>query len=178
MKVIVVVDCQNDFIDGVLGTPEAVATVPKIVNYLKDTVDEDTYVFFTRDTHRIDYMDTMEGKALPVVHCIYDTHGWEINKSIFNAVDKFKCKTIIIDKPTFGSLELASYITTLPEKVESITFVGFCTGICVMSNAVICKANFYNSCPIIVKEDLCACVSPETHKNAIEAMKLCQIEIQ
>lgn len=167
MKILVVVDMQNDFIDGALGTPEAVAIVPYVKELIKDF---DGKVFFTRDTHFENYMQTQEGKNLPVAHCIKDTRGWEIRAEL----DELR-KTEAIDKLTFGSKELVDLLKS-ENDVESITFVGICTDICVISNAMVVKA-YYPEIPLMVDAKGCAGVTPESHKNALEAMKMCQIDV-
>ena len=167
MKILVVVDMQNDFIDGALGTPEAVAIVP----YVKQSIENfEGKVFFTRDTHFSDYMDTQEGKHLPVPHCIKGTPGWEIHPQL----DTLR-KTEPIDKLTFGSSQLTQVLAA-EKDVESITFLGLCTDICVISNVMITKA-FFPEIPLIVDAKGCAGVTPQSHKNALEAMKMCQITI-
>lgn len=158
---------QNDFIDGALGTPEAVAIVPYVRSLIESFNGE---VLFTRDTHFENYMDTEEGKNLPVPHCIKDTYGWQIRGEL----DVLR-KTEPIDKLTFGSSELAELLGKY-ENVESITFAGLCTDICVISNALLTKA-FYPEIPITVDARGCAGVTPDTHKNALAAMKMCQIKI-
>ena len=167
MKLLIVVDMQNDFIDGALGTNEALAIVP----YVRSLVEGfDGEVLFTRDTHFENYAKTQEGKNLPVPHCIKGTHGWQIREEL----DALR-KTEPIDKLTFGSSELVKIIGKY-ENIESITFAGLCTDICVISNALLTKA-LYPETPISVDARDCAGVSPTTHKNALEAMKMCQIEI-
>lgn len=166
-KILVVVDMQRDFIDGALGTPEAVAIVP----YVKHLIENfDGKVLFTRDTHFADYLDTQEGKNLPVKHCIKDTVGWQIHPEL----DILR-KTDAIDKLTFGSSELPN-ILAQEEKIDSITFVGLCTDICVISNVMVTKA-FFPEVPLIVDAKGCAGVTPQSHQNALEAMKLCQITV-
>ena len=170
-NVLVVVDMQNDFIDGALGTKEAVAIVPNVLEKIKNF---DGPVFFTRDTHTEDYMNTQEGKNLPVPHCIKDTKGWEIRKEL----DELR-KTPAIDKVTFGSSFLPEILVPLNEvnPIESITFIGLCTDICVISNVMITKA-FLPEVPVIVDAACCAGVTPESHKNALEAMKVCQVKVE
>lgn len=169
-KVLVVTDMQNDFIDGALGTPEAV----KIVPYVKEKIEKfDGTVLFTRDTHFDDYLNTQEGHNLPVAHCIKNTYGWQIRKEL----DALR-KTDPIDKITFGSKELAKVLVELNEKeaIESITFIGLCTDICVISNAMVTKA-FLPEVPLIVDSKCCAGVSPATHENALKTMQVCQIKV-
>ena len=167
MKILVVVDMQNDFIDGALGTLEAVSIVP----YVRQVIESfDGKVLFTRDTHFADYMDTQEGKNLPVPHCVKDTEGWQIRKEL----DALR-KTPAIDKITFGSKDLVEILKEEPS-VESITFVGLCTDICVISNVMLTKA-FFPEIPLIVDAKACAGVTPESHQNALAAMKMCQVHI-
>ena len=166
-EILIVVDMQNDFIDGALGTAEAVAIVPYVKNLIENF---DGKVFFTRDTHFEDYMQTQEGKNLPVPHCIKGTDGWQIHPEL----DALR-KTEAIDKLTFGSSELAA-ILGKEERIDGITFVGLCTDICVISNAMVVKA-FYPEVPLTVDAKGCAGVTPESHKRALEAMKTCQIRV-
>ena len=166
-KILVVVDMQNDFIDGALGTPEAVAIVP----YVKELIEGfDGKVLFTRDTHFENYMDTEEGRNLPVPHCIKGTEGWQIRAEL----DALRT-TEAIDKITFGSRDLVDVLAAEGE-IESITFVGLCTDICVISNAMILKASFTEA-KMTVDASACAGVTAASHKNALEAMKMVQIEI-
>ena len=166
-KILVVVDMQNDFIDGALGTPEAI----KIVPYVKQVIEGfDGKVIFTRDTHFDNYMDTQEGKNLPVRHCIKGTPGGDIHRSL-DALRKLDA----IDKLTFGSSELPQVLAR-EEAIESITFMGLCTDICVISNVMITKA-FFPEVPVIVDAAGCAGVTPESHKNALAAMKMCQVTV-
>ena len=169
-NILIVVDMQNDFIDGALGTKEAVAIVPKVEEKIREFDGE---VFFTRDTHEICYLETQEGKNLPVPHCIRDTEGWQIRREL----DVLR-KTEPVDKETFGSRKLAEKLAALNEKEEvgSITLVGLCTDICVISNALLVKAAL-PEVPIIVDAACCAGVTPESHENALNAMKMCQIDI-
>ena len=170
-NVLVVVDMQNDFIDGALGTKEAVAIVPNVKEKIENF---NGTVLFTRDTHFENYMDTQEGKNLPVPHCIKDTEGWQIRAEL-----EALRQTEAIDKVTFGSSELPNKLMELnaAEPIESITFVGLCTDICVISNVMVTKA-FLPEVPVIVDAACCAGVSPETHKNALEAMKVCQVKVE
>ena len=166
-KILIVVDMQNDFIDGALGSAEAVAIVP----YVKALIESfDGKVLFTRDTHFENYMQTQEGKNLPVPHCIKGTDGWQIRAEL----DALR-KTEPIDKITFGSSNLVEVLRAEPD-IESITFVGLCTDICVISNAMVVKA-FYPEIPLYVDAMGCAGVSPESHKRALDAMSICQIKV-
>ena len=166
-NLLVVVDMQNDFIDGALGTKEAVAIVPNVKAKIELYRKNGDTVIFTRDTHSEDYMNTQEGKNLPVPHCIKGSKGWEVSEKLDTASDK------IIDKPTFGSFELAEYISTLAD-VDEIELIGLCTDICVISNAMILKARFTET-PVKVDSSCCAGVTPESHANALGAMKMCQL---
>lgn len=169
-KILLVIDMQNDFIDGALGTAGALAIVEKVKNKIKDF---DGKVIFTRDTHEENYMETQEGKNLPVPHCIRGTNGWQIHPEL----DAFR-KTDVIDKPTFGSRELAELLEKMHQKEEisEITLIGLCTDICVISNALTIKA-FLPEVKVKVDSSCCAGVTPESHENALNAMKMCQIEI-
>ena len=166
MKYLIVVDMQNDFIDGALGSAEAV----KIVPYVKSLIENfDGEVLFTRDTHYDNYMKTQEGKNLPVPHCIFETEGWQINSEL-----EALRKTEAIDKITFGSKDLVDILKD--KDIESITFVGLCTDICVISNVMLVKA-FYPEIPLFVDAKGCAGVTIESHKNALNAMKMTQINV-
>lgn len=170
MRILVVVDMQNDFVDGALGTEEAVGIVPAVAERIRSF---DGRVLYTQDTHESDYLKTLEGKKLPVPHCIRGTEGWKLCPQI-----KALCKEVPIDKPAFGSVELGRMLKEYDsrEKVESVTFVGLCTDICVISNAMIVKA-FLPETEIIVDAACCAGVTPESHRQALEAMKVCQIKV-
>lgn len=180
MKILIIVDEQVDFTSGVLGNKECEATVNKVVDII-NTKDFDK-VILTRDTHSENYLETQEGKKLPVVHCIEGTDGWQIRDEIMQAVQHKYSENEnyhVIDKRTFGSLYLGKWIESnyiLEQADLEITFVGVCTGICVISNAMIVKASLPEA-KVSVISDACACVTPESHKTALEAMKMCQIEI-
>lgn len=169
--ILIVVDMQNDFIDGALGTAEAVAIVPKVVEKVRDFKGT---VIFTRDTHGENYMQTQEGRNLPVPHCIKGSRGWEVCP----ALEPLRTG-LTIDKPTFGSAELGRLLLELDAKepVGSITLVGLCTDICVISNAMIAKA-FLPEVPVTVDAACCAGVTPESHRNSLSAMKMCQVRIE
>ena len=169
MKVLVVIDMQNDFIDGALGTKEACAIVKAVAQKIDAARKAGNTVIFTRDTHSLDYLSTQEGKNLPVVHCVKGTTGWQISSALNIADSK------VIDKPTFGSLELANYVASLGNVTE-IELVGLCTDICVISNAIILKAKL-PEVKISVDSACCAGVTPKSHQNALSAMKMCQIEV-
>ncbi len=168
MKYLIVVDMQNDFIDGALGTKEAVAIVPKVKAKIESF---DGKVIFTRDTHREDYLSTQEGANLPVEHCIKGTDGWQIRDEL----DALR-KSEAVDKPSFGSVELAEMLKNEKEKIESIELIGLCTDICVISNAMIIKA-YLSETPIEIDASCCAGVTPESHNRALDAMAVCQIKI-
>ena len=169
-KFLIVVDMQNDFIDGSLGTPEALAIVPEVEKKIRSFDGE---IIFTRDTHPEDYLSTQEGRNLPVVHCVKDSHGWRIREGL---TDIRPCR--VIDKPTFGSPELGALLLeeNIREEIGEITVIGLCTDICVISNALLIKA-FLPEVSVKVDAACCAGVTPQSHKNALEAMKLCQIGI-
>ena len=169
--ILIVVDMQNDFIDGALGTAEAVAIVPKVAEKVKGFKGT---VIFTRDTHGENYMQTQEGRNLPVPHCIKGSRGWEVCP----ALEPLRTG-LTIDKPTFGSAELGKVLLELDTKepVGSITLVGLCTDICVISNAMIAKA-FLPEVPVTVDAACCAGVTPESHRTSLSAMKMCQVRIE
>lgn len=163
-KTLIVVDMQNDFIDGSLGTKEAQAIVENVRKKIDTYRENGDEIIFTRDTHGVDYLQTPEGKKLPVEHCIKNTHGWEIAEGL----DVPECKHI--DKPTFG------YTKWDEEEFEQIEIIGLCTDICVVSNALILKATFPNAA-ICVDASCCAGVTPQTHQAALDTMRMCQIDV-
>lgn len=167
MKYLIVVDMQVDFITGSLGSPLATAIVPNVVDKVKKF---DGKVIFTRDTHFADYMQTQEGAKLPVPHCIKDTAGWQICDELL------PFSADVIDKVTFGSMELPQLIKKYGEPIEEIQLCGLCTDICVISNAMILKAAF-PEVKITVDAHCCAGVSMESHNTALAAMKAVQIEV-
>ena len=171
-NVLAVIDMQNDFIDGALGTKEAQAIVGNVAEYIKKSMSDGVEVVYTRDTHFDNYMDTQEGKNLPVPHCIKGTRGWEIRDELKALQND---DTRIFDKLTFGSVELAEYLKGMVG-LESVTLIGLCTDICVISNAMVIKANL-PEVQINVVESCCAGVTPQSHKNAVEAMKMCQVAV-
>ena len=171
-KFLIVVDMQKDFIDGALGSKEACAIVPAAAKKIAAFEGE---IFATYDTHFDDYMDTAEGKKLPVPHCIKGSEGWQLNKEI-SASLKGK-KYTPVEKYTFGSVKLPEFIKKAAGSDEfSIELIGLCTDICVVSNALLLKASF-PEVPITVDEKCCAGVTPEKHNAAIETMRSCQIDI-
>ena len=192
-RVLICIDLQNDFIDGSLANVGAQKVIPNIVKKIEE-FDGDA-IFLTQDTHFDDYLDTLEGKKLPVKHCIYKTDGWQINKEVQLAIaEKIKngVRVIFISKPTFGSIEYmpdAYSFTSLPQEIlgiESghkspipmeIEMCGFCTDICVVSNALILKAFTYDFAEITIDSKCCAGVTPEKHEAALEIMRSCQINV-
>ena len=170
-NILVVVDMQNDFIDGSLGTKEALSIVSKVKEKIQNFSGR---ILFTRDTHEENYLESREGKNLPIKHCIRDTKGWEISSEL----QEF-CKESPIDKVTFGSTELGELLRQENEKeeIECITLIGLCTDICVISNALLLRA-FLPETKLVVDASCCAGVTPESHKTALEAMKVCQIVIE
>ena len=168
-QILAVIDMQNDFIDGALGTKEAVSIVDKVADYIRNFDGE---VVYTRDTHFEGYMDTQEGRRLPVPHCIKGTKGWEICDALKALQNK---DTRIFDKQTFGSTELAEYLKTVSD-LDTVVLVGLCTDICVISNAMVIKA-YMPEVEIKVVENCCAGVTPESHANALKARQMCQVNI-
>ena len=170
-KILVVVDMQKDFIDGALGTREAQAIVEPVLEKMKSYRKSDIYL--TRDTHGRDYLKTAEGKKLPVEHCIQGTEGWMLHPKVEALADPSQ----IVDKPTFGSLDLALRLNQRNQKTPlEIELVGLCTDICVVSNALLFKA-FMPETPISVDASCCAGVTPESHEAALETMRMCQVEV-
>lgn len=178
MKVLVVIDMQNDFIDGSLGTPEAVEIVPNVVEKIRSW---DGLVYATQDTHFANYLDTQEGRILPVPHCIQGTDGWKVERSVRRALEEGAARNesvLYITKATFGSRDLAEILAKRhrEETIEEVVLIGLCTDICVISNALVLKA-FLPDVPISVDAACCAGVYPQSHLNALEAMKMCHIGI-
>ena len=182
MKVLVVVDMQNDFITGSLGSPAAQAIVPNVKKKIDEFVKNGDWIIYTRDTHFKDYLNSREGKKLPVEHCVYGTMGWRIPAGLIPPVtyENF----LVYDKYTFGDPGLATLIreTLLDAGVYSdcdeIELVGLCTDICVVSNALLLKGEFYEDMEISVDATCCAGVTPETHEAALKTMTMCQINIK
>lgn len=175
MKVLVVVDMQNDFIDGSLGTPEARAIVPNVKKKIDEAVNNEDVIVYTRDTHFEGYLKTKEGQKLPVEHCVRGTDGWQIRDELLPRAD-YK-NTYTLNKYTFGTFELPNSIAGLVG-VDEIELVGLCTDICVVSNALLLKAYFYNTCDISVDATCCAGVTPESHEAALKTMEMCQINVK
>lgn len=167
-KLLVVVDMQNDFVDGALGTAEAKAIVPLVVEKIAQALQAGVNVVFTRDTHEENYLDTKEGKMLPVPHCIRGTTGWQIIPQL----EAYTINKKIFDKPTFGSLALMEYV--LGEQFDDIEVIGLCTDICVISNVMLLKAALPEA-EITVDSSCCAGVTLDSHKGALAAMSMCHI---
>ena len=170
MRILVVVDMQKDFISGSLGTKEAKEIVPFVKRKIEKYKIEGNEIIYTRDTHKENYLETQEGKNLPAKHCIENTAGWEISKELDTQGYK------IINKATFGSLELVDYLKNKYNNIEQIEIIGLCTDICVISNAMLLKAAFTET-KIKVDSKCCAGVTEKSHKNALDAMEMCQIII-
>ncbi len=173
--ILIVVDMQNDFVDGALGSHEAVSILPAVTDKIRSHAGK---IIFTRDTHTADYMNTREGKHLPVPHCIKNTEGWEIRDEVWKAAAG-KPDVAVMDKPTFGSTELSAYLSDYAKNhdLAEVTLIGICTDICVISNAMLIKAALPET-DVTVDAACCAGVTPESHENALKAMQICQIKIQ
>lgn len=172
MKVLVVVDMQNDFVTGALANKEAQMILPNLIAKLEKEKQNDATVFFTMDSHGRDYLNTQEGKNLPVEHCITDTDGWQVVKELQPYIQPQD----VCRKETFGSVMLGEYIRRIRSSISEIEIAGVCTDICVISNALLLKA-FAPEIPIIVDAACCAGVTPESHETALNAMQACQIRI-
>ena len=170
-NLLLVIDMQNDFIDGALGTAEAVQIVPQVEKRVRQSVDAGDEIWFTQDTHTAGYAQTQEGKNLPVPHCIEGTHGWELCDALLPYAKDGHC----VKKTAFGSAALAKLLQDRTD-IAGITLCGLCTDICVISNALLLKA-FLPEVPIAVDAACCAGVTPQSHKTALDAMKACQIQI-
>ena len=174
MKILLVIDMQKDFVDGALGTPEAVAIVPNVKARIEQALKDDERIIFTRDTHTEQYLQTQEGRKLPVPHCIKGSDGWQITEQLRPFAEQLR----VIDKPGFGSIDLCRFLWERSQfmPIESITLVGLCTDVCIISNAMLLKATMPET-DIFVEAACCAGITPESHLNALEAMKMCQIDI-
>jgi len=172
-KFLIVVDMQKDFVDGALGTKEAGAIVPEVVRKIEGF---DGDIFVTKDTHFADYLQSAEGKKLPVPHCIKGTEGWELDERVEEALAG-RDYVVEVEKITFGSVELPGMIgSAAGEEDFSVELIGLCTDICVVSNALLLKAHFPQA-QISVDAACCAGVTPESHEAALTTMKMCQIEV-
>ena len=167
-KALVVIDMQNDFVFGALGSADAQAVLPNVVQRVQQARMSGEQVIFTRDTHGEEYLHTQEGKKLPVPHCIKDTDGWQICSGLYKAGD------VVFDKPVFGSTELAAYLQA--QAFDLVEFVGVCTDICVVSNVLLAKAVCLQT-EIFVRASCCAGLSKEKHEAALETMKSCQVTV-
>ncbi len=179
--ILIVVDMQKDFVDGALGTPEAVAIVDRVVNRIQAYAsDPDGVLMATLDTHTEDYMNTFEGKHLPVPHCIKGSDGWQLDTRVLAAITEAALvgkNCHMLEKPTFGSTDLPALVERLSDGENvTIELCGLCTDICVVSNALLLKAYFPDT-PIAVDASACAGVTPATHSAALDTMAMCQIEI-
>ncbi|MBR2739205.1 MAG: cysteine hydrolase [Oscillospiraceae bacterium] len=174
MNYLIVVDMQNDFIDGALGTAEAQMILPAVAEKIRSF---DGQVIFTRDTHTPEYMDTQEGANLPVIHCVKGENGWNL-PGVLESLREEK-DSPVFDKPTFGSVDLGEYMLSMYKlgKVDSVELIGVCTDICVISNALLLKA-FMPEVPISVDSSCCAGTTVQNHDNALAAMKMCQIAVK
>lgn len=178
-KILCLIDVQNDFIDGSLANKVAQRVTPKIAEKVRNF--EGDAIIYTMDSHTEDYLDTKEGKLLPVEHCIVGTEGWKLNSEVNSAIVNKQAagmRVFKVTKPTFGSTQLVRDIATIVGESEfEIEFCGFCTDICVVSNVLITKAAFYEQANINVNSALCAGVTPEKHDAALETMRSCQINV-
>ena len=181
MKVLIVVDMQKDFIDGSLGTPEAVSIVDNVVARIQST--QGALVLFTQDTHQEDYLSTMEGGKLPVVHCIENTEGWHIREAVLDAWRNHPDTIMlpppqshIFTKPVFGSVDLVAFLQSKGADISEIEILGLCTDICVISNAIMIK-NTLPHIKIAVNAGCCAGVTPVSHQEALNVMAMCQIDV-
>ena len=177
MRLLIVVDMQKDFVDGTLGTAEAQAIVPAVCEKIQKF---DGAIIVTQDTHQANYLGTQGGSILPVTHCVQNTPGWELDAKVYAAVKSRGDAAIrSVMKPTFGSVELGEYLVDKGHDadIEEIVLVGLCTDICVISNALLIKA-FLPEVKVTVDAACCAGVTPESHKNALRAMRMCQVNIE
>lgn len=172
-RILIVVDMQNDFVTGALGTDEARAVVSRVVDKIELYDRPENMIVFTRDTHHDDYLETYEGKNLPVVHCVADTKGWEIVPEIEEVMP---LDSPIIDKHTFGSYALVEALMEHADENTIFEIVGLCTDICVVTNALMIRAAFYEN-EVIVDKSCCAGVTPEKHQAALATMDSCQVKI-
>lgn len=170
MNLLIVVDMQNDFINGSLGTKEAQAIVPAVKARILEAMEDRWQVIFTKDTHSIDYLKTQEGKNLPIKHCLRGSDGWQLHPEL----QDLSIGSSVFEKGSFGSLELAEYVSSL--NPDAIEVIGLCTDICVVSNVALLKA-YCPEVPMSVRANCCAGVTPEAHEHALTTMKSLQVEI-
>lgn len=177
-EILIVVDMQTDFVDGALGTKEAVAILPAVVAKIEDYKARGGIILATQDTHADNYMDTSEGRNLPVVHCVKGSDGWQLHPTVAAALPE---NAVILEKPTFGSTQLVDvvgeYVAQYGQENVHVELIGICTDICVVSNALLLKANFYEM-PIALDAACCAGVTPESHNAALTTMTMCQIAVK
>lgn len=173
-RFLIVIDMQNDFISGALGTAEAQAIVPRAVQHIRACREAGYFIIATLDTHGEDYLRTPEGRKLPVPHCIRGSEGWAIHPDVLRAMGD----CLLVEKPTFGSTELPGIVSDMAQEAASLTIelIGLCTDICVVSNALLLKAHFPEAA-ISVHAACCAGVTPEKHLAALETMRSCQIDV-
>lgn len=173
-RYLIVIDMQNDFVTGSLGSKEAEKIVPNVMEKVNDFKGK---IYFTQDTHDEEYMSTQEGRCLPVKHCIYGTEGWELIDELKELKEEKQLK--VFKKNTFGSVELADALRRENEEngIKSVELIGLCTDICVVSNALLIKA-FLPEIPVYVDAACCAGVTPESHMAALKTMESCQINIK
>lgn len=174
MKYLIVVDMQNDFVSGSLGSEDAERIVPAVCEKIKAYLNQESRIFVTLDTHGENYLSTSEGKNLPVVHCVKETNGWELENRVKTALNG---QGEYYEKNTFGSVRLAKHLSEIVKDGDSIELCGLCTDICVVTNALMIKA-FCPETEVIVSADCCAGATKEKHLAAIETMKSCQIKIK
>jgi len=177
-NILCIIDMQKDFTTGALGNERCEAAIGKIIDYINSSEKRFDEIIFTRDTHQANYMETQEGRKLPVPHCMEGSDGWEVVPEIVEAARAKTNIVLFIDKPTFGSTELEEHFDSMNanDPDMTITFMGVCTGICVISNVACTKAHCYEA-KIQVVADCCACVTQQSHETALEAMKCFQIDI-
>lgn len=172
-KILIVIDMQNDFVNGALGSKEAIEILPRAVKKIKS---HKGHIIYTRDTHDLEYLNSREGKKLPIIHCVKGTDGWKL----VNELDElaYEGSSKIFDKKTFGSIDMVNHVIDLckNEEIEEIELIGVCTDICVISNAILLKAGIPEM-KFTVDSKCCAGVTPESHINALKAMSMCHIEI-
>lgn len=180
MNILLIVDVQNDFVDGALGSPQARESIPNMVKVINQFKNKDDYIFYTLDIHDSNYLNTNEGKHLPIPHCISNTNGWKMNNEIDEAIRNSNAHIRPIIKSTFGSINLAQQINkcylTVRDKME-ITIIGLCTDICVITNALLLKT-YFPEAKITVISNACAGTTTSMHLSALEVMEKCHIEIK
>lgn len=183
MKALIVIDMQDDFISGPLGSPEAESIVPVVAQKIRENANPDNYLYFTRDTHYDNYLDTQEGRNLPAPHCKYMSQGWHIHTGLSNlsCIADYSIANNCysprgkVDKNTFGSINLCHSLMEVPD-LEEVILVGVCTDICVIANALTIKS-FFPEVKITVDAAACAGTTPDNHRQALAAMKQCQINV-